>query len=108
MGVDAGVGAALLFETGVMVSGVANLTDRGVVDEFEFSSSMDFFELRITSFFILICRTSFVLLVGGVCGSHLTLVLSNASASFSADFGPDANRGVVGALTELELPDAAC
>ena len=40
----------------------------------------------------------------------MTLDPSNASAAFSADFsldfGPDANRGVVGALTEPEFPDA--
>jgi hypothetical protein len=86
MGVDAGVGAALLCETGVVASDVANLTDRGVVEELDFSSSLDFLVRRITSFLILICRTIFVLLVGGVCGSLLTLDPSNASALFSVDF----------------------
>ena len=52
MGVDAGVGAALLFETGVVAYEVANLTDLGVVDELDFSSSLDFLERRITSVFI--------------------------------------------------------
>ena len=108
MGVDAGVGATLLCETGVVASDVANLTDRGVVEELDFSSSLDFLVRRITSFFILICRTIFVLLVGGVCGSPLTLDPSNANAFFSFDFVPDARRGVVGALTEPELPDVAC
>lgn len=36
----------------------------------------------------------------------MTLDPSNASAAFSVDFVPDFSRGVVGALTELELPDA--
>jgi hypothetical protein len=66
MGVDAGVGAVLLCETGVLASKVSNLTDRGVVDEFEFSSSMDFIGRCITSAFIGTCRTSFALLIGGV------------------------------------------
>ena len=66
IGVDAGVGAALLFETGVVESEVANLTDRGVVDELDFSSSLDFLGRRITSVFILICRTGFALLIGVV------------------------------------------
>jgi hypothetical protein len=58
MGVDVGVGAALLCETGVVVPKFAKLTDRGVVedrgviDELDFSSSLDFFERRITSVFI--------------------------------------------------------
>ena len=42
MGVDVGVGAELLFETGVVASEVVNLTDRGVVDELDFSSSLIF------------------------------------------------------------------
>jgi hypothetical protein len=42
MGVDAGVGAALLCESGGVVSEVVNLTDRGVVDELDLSSSLDF------------------------------------------------------------------
>ena len=67
MGVDVGVGAGLLFETGVAVTDVANLTDRGVVDEFDFSSSLDFFGRCITSsFFISIFRSSFALLIGVV------------------------------------------
>ena len=49
MGVDVGVGAALLFETGVVVSDVANLTARGVVDELDPSPSLDFFGRCITS-----------------------------------------------------------
>ena len=66
MGVDVGVGATLLCETGVLVSDVVNLTDRGVVDELDFSSSLDFLERRIISVFILICRTGFALLIGVV------------------------------------------
>ena len=66
MGVDVGVGAALLFETEVVESEVANLTDRGVVDELDFSSSLDFLGRGITSVFILICRTGFALLIGVV------------------------------------------
>ena len=108
MGVDVGVGAVLLCETGVVASEVVIRTDRGVVDELDFSSSLDFFGRCITSFFILICRTSFVLLVGGVCGSPLTLDPSNASSFLPLDFAPDVTRGVVGALTEPELPDVAC
>jgi hypothetical protein len=54
MGVDVGVGATLLFESGVVASDVANLTDLGVVDELDFSSSLDFFWRCITSVFILI------------------------------------------------------
>ena len=49
MGVDVGVGAALLCETGVVVSDVANLTDRGVVEELDPSPSLDFFGRCITS-----------------------------------------------------------
>ena len=66
MGVDAGVGAVLLCETGVVASEVANLTDLGVVDELDLSSSMDFFGRCITSAFIGICRMSFALLIGVV------------------------------------------
>ena len=66
MGVDVGVGATLLCETGVLVSDVVNLTDRGVVHELDFSSSLDFLERRIISVFILICRTGFALLIGVV------------------------------------------
>jgi hypothetical protein len=67
MGVDVGVGAALLCETGVASLEAANLTNRGVVDELDFSSSLDFFGRFITSsFFISIFRTSFALLIGVV------------------------------------------
>ena len=66
MGVDVGVGAALLCETGVASLEAANLTNRGVVDELEFSLSLDFFERCITASFIGICRTSFALLIGVV------------------------------------------
>ena len=74
-----------------------------MVDELEFSLSLDFFERCITASFIGICRTSFALLIGGVLGSPLTLDPSNATSSFSVDFVPDFKRGVVGALTEWEL-----
>ena len=43
MGVDVGVGAALLFETGVASLEAENLTDRGVVDALEFSLSLGVF-----------------------------------------------------------------
>jgi len=43
VGVDVGVGAALLFETGVASLEAENLTDRGVVDALDFSSSLGFF-----------------------------------------------------------------
>jgi hypothetical protein len=66
MGVDVGVGAVLLCETGVVASKVSNLTDLGVVDELDLSSSMDFFGRCITSAFIGICRMSFALLIGVV------------------------------------------
>ena len=66
MGVDVGVGAALLRESGVVVSKVANLTARGVCDELDPSPSLDFFGRCITSAFIGICRTSFALLIGVV------------------------------------------
>jgi hypothetical protein len=66
MGVDAGVGAPLLFETGVMAAEVANLTDRGVVDELDFSSSLVFIGRCVTVSLISIFRTSFGLLVGVV------------------------------------------
>ena len=52
MGVDVGVGAALLCETGVASLEAANLTNRGVVDELDFSSSLVFFVRCITSSFI--------------------------------------------------------
>ena len=66
MGVDVGVGAALLFETGVVVSDVANLTARGVVDELDPSPSLDFFGRCITSWLISIFRRSCRLFVGVV------------------------------------------
>jgi len=43
VGVDVGVGAALLFETGVASLEAENLTDRGVVDALDFSSSLGVF-----------------------------------------------------------------
>ena len=108
IGVDVGVGAALLYETGVVASEVANLTDRGVFDVLDFSSSLDFLGRCITSsLFILIFRTSFVLLVGGVCGSPLIVERSNGSAPFSEDFVPEARRGVVAPLGGPELADVA-
>ena len=108
MGVDAGVGAALLCETGVAASKVANFTDRGVCDELDPSPSLDFLGRCITSSLSSIFRRSCRFLVGGVYGSPLTADPSNASALFSLDFAPDVSRGVVDTLTELELPDVAC
>ena len=66
MGVDVGVGAALLCESVGVVSDVANLNDRGVVDELDLSSSLGVFGRCFTSAVFGICRASFALLIGGV------------------------------------------
>jgi hypothetical protein len=101
IGVDVGVGAALLFETGVVAPGVSNLTDRGVVDELDLSSSVDFFD-RLTCFSWM--RGDFAntrRVRGGVCVSIGTADTSTATGLFSVDFCACTRRGESDVFSEL-------